>query len=273
MPTSFLDLPREIRDIIYGLVLTSPTSHYLLTLHKTPPMRRLPSITRVHFQPCNRHFKRLPTPFTPPNLALQSTSKQIHLEARDWFWNSNTILFSCAEDTIAVLKHMGQSASRQIQKVLINIDKGWHADKTSLVKALSMLASRTRRGELREVTLVLNLSKVAVMSRNPFEHQVYDGFNTQNKRLENTIYWLEKGARAGWEAGKVKRTLEIRHDPAWFKYDWDDEEYFEALEGMVMDCHHAWRGKLTCNEELVWDNGVKVRGISRAKPPLDMRKY
>jgi hypothetical protein len=265
MPTSFLDLPREIRDIIYGLALTSSTSHYLLTLYKPPPIPRLPSLTSVRFQPCNPRFKRSFGLTERPNLALQRTSQQIHAETQDWIWRHNTILFASANDTIAILKHMGQSASRQIQKVLIRIDVGWNRDKTTLVKALNMLASRTRRGELREVGLLLDLAREIVL---PSRHLPYEVVRTQTarKRHKDTVYWLEKGAAAGWEAGKVKRTLDIRHNPGCDDPNCTHGGYFETLEIVVMDCHLAWGGSVSCNGDLIWDDGAKVGEISKTMP-------
>jgi len=265
MPTSFLDLPREIRDAIYGLALTSPTSYYLLTLHGTLPIPRLPWLTGVRFQPCTPAFKRPFGSNPPPNMALQRTSQQIYAETYDWIWRHNTVMFASASATIAILKHMGQGVSRQIQKVLIHIDQGWNRDKTLLVKALRMLASRTQRGELREVGLVLDLRKEIVLPTRRLPYNVIRA-QTARKRHKDTLYWLEKGAAAGWQACRVKRTLDVLHDPGCDDPACDHQGYFENLDIVVMDCHIAWGGNVTCNGDMIWDDYAKVREISRAVP-------
>lgn len=270
---NFLDLPREIRDLIYGFALTSPTSRYLVTLQKNRPIPKLPP-TSIRLQPCHLFIRRPVRPSSPPNMALQRTCKQIHTETIEWIWEHNIIVFANASDTTAILKRMGQQLSRKIQKVVLHIDQGWNQDKSSLVRALSMLASRTRKGELHELGLVLDIRKEKVMPNSPLAYSIIGGEDAM-KRARNTLYWLRKGAAAGWEHSKVKRTLEVRYDPRSFNFnDYTDVDgYYDILDTILADCHHAWGGKVIAGGEVVYDSGVKIAEIPPSPPSAGKRIY
>jgi hypothetical protein len=270
---NFLDLPREIRDLIYGFALTSPTSRYLVTLQKSRPIPKLPP-TSIRLQPCNLFIRRPVRAPSPPNMALQRTCKQVHAETLEWIWEHNIIVFASVIDTAAILKRMGQQLSRKIRKVVLHIDQGWNQDKSALVRALRMLASRTRKGELREVALVLDIRKEKVMPNSPLAYSIIGG-EAAMKRAHNTIFWLRKGGAAGWDHAKVKRTLEVRYDPTSFNFnDYTNvDDYYDILDTILADCHHAWGGKVIAGGEVVYDNGVKVAEIPPSPPPAGKRMY
>jgi hypothetical protein len=270
---NFLDLPREIRDLIYGFALTSPTSRYLVTLQKNRALPKLPP-TSIRLQPCNVFIRRSVRAPSPPNMALQRACRQVHAETIEWIWEHNIIVFANASDTLVILKRMGQQLSRKIRKVVLHIDQGWNQDKSTLVKALSMLASRTRKGELHEVGLVLDIRKEKVMPNSPLAHSIMGG-EAETKRAKNTVYWLKKGAAAGWHHAKVKRTLDVRYDPRSFNFNdyTDADDYYDILDTILADCHHAWGGQVICAGKVVYETGLKVAEIPRAPPSAGKKLY
>jgi hypothetical protein len=137
-----------------------------------------------------------------------------------------------------------------------------------------MLASQTRKGELRELGLVLDITKEKVMPNSPLAYSIMGGEAT-NKEARNTVYWLEKGAAAGWERAKVKRTLEVRYNPRSFNFDDNTnvDGYYGILDSILADCHHAWGGKVICAGEVIYDNGAKVAEIPPAPPSAGKRYY
>lgn len=210
MPT-FFDLPREIRDIIYSLVLTSPSGHITTHLYKEqkrpqPSSSKLPAqfSFRLQFLPCDAVTFAPHPDALPLSTALSRTNRQIYAETRDIFWRQNILAFTSAYYVIVTLRHMGQAPSRLIQRVRVDI-MSRNVHKAQLAKSLSMLASRARHGHLREVRLVVHRLRNSAVSRlyeNGLRPPLWDS---------KLLQILDSSAEAGW--GKVQRIVEL--DEAW----------------------------------------------------------
>ncbi|KAI6716685.1 hypothetical protein JHW43_000797 [Diplocarpon mali] len=164
---SLLDLPREIRDEIYKYVLLSPSG--LITPAFPPrckslkPNRRRnasPQTTRVHLT-----STPLPSCARPIvsgisiSLSLTRTCRQLYTETHGLFWSKNTFYFDGFLDSghgpgiVRTLKTMGQTASRLIQRITIQMPlryRGYCAFR----KVLHTLSSRARLGHFKRLELV-----------------------------------------------------------------------------------------------------------------------
>jgi hypothetical protein len=260
MPTSFLDLPREVRDIIYSEFFTSPTSHLLIELHMKPRTFRQASSRGIRLQPC------LPTsplprsdslPYPVPT-ALERTCQQIYSETHDLLWEYNTICFESPWDVMPILKHMGQRASRLIQRANFHIGMWWALRSKEFRQALCMLASRTRQGNLREVRLVLHASTGATYMLSRFRERGHS-MVLMRAKFETLQRSLRAGGDLVWAKG-ILRCLYLEWDHVETS---DFRDCFKTIpkqliEEVAMDFHHAWGGKLICGGVLVWNDYEKV---------------
>lgn len=307
MPLSFLDLPREIRDQIYSFVLISPTAYVLATLQKSsPPPVPIPHLTTPALHRHNTRYKSHPPPRSngyshkynkPPTcvrvqpcdpttfeplaherplaLKLLLTCRQVLLETWNMFYTHNTIVFVSSCEAIGVLKRMGQSASRQLQRICMCINEALRS-KTMLARALAMLASRARSGHLVSVKLML----VPVDVDEFLEFRIFSRIVRENIEDRHWSMALRSGKEAGWrkaqvmrrtenelgggrgmrEVGEaeVQRTLSIRCEVPHMKRVWSGDLYQEKVEAEVEQLHDAWGGRLVFNGELVWLNNVRV---------------
>ncbi|KUJ14411.1 uncharacterized protein LY89DRAFT_784360 [Mollisia scopiformis] len=111
MPTTFLSLPRELRDQIYEYILISPSLHIEPALLRHPThQKRIPhySPSRLEPQPrfalCTNPLDTLPLdPVTQQpvsayrhhtSLSIRRVCRQITLETAQIFWCRNTFYFS-----------------------------------------------------------------------------------------------------------------------------------------------------------------------------------
>jgi hypothetical protein len=228
MPISFLDLPRELRDLIYVHCLESPTGHIIAHLHKSReasskasskqhlrgPLKypRGPPKFSLHLQlqPCDARTLAPVPAALPLAVALMSTCRQIHSETAGILWSRNVLCLEAPESAIQVFKHMGQSASRMVQRVRLYVKaKAGAFREEKLAKSMSMLASRARRGNLHELDVVLMYDVRKEMQ--PWDMQAGgDGLIATEARWLAEISSLELGDLAvlGWgPVGKLRRRV------------------------------------------------------------------
>jgi hypothetical protein len=176
MPTSFLDLPREIRDYIYNHALTSPTGYVVAQISKNmdpssnPLSCRQSSVSKKVTKPPSpprkpqavrlRIFPYNPSSYSdfarkreqPLATALPLVSRLLYLETKDILWANNTLVLPRVSNARQILKHMGQKPSRQIQRVILQVRfdlKYSNAGLTHILNsALRSLHSRCRCGKL-----------------------------------------------------------------------------------------------------------------------------
>jgi len=130
-----------------------------------------------------------------------------------------------------------------IQRVQLVINP-WNMDKAIVAKCLSMLASRARRGALREVTLVVQRFGKAASWRQMSYHEY--AYITWYQEL---LVILESSAEAGW--GKVQR---------WVAFD----ERCHALVIWEMPLLH--KGNVAAGEHLALAWGGTFWSKERARP-------
>ncbi|PBP24022.1 hypothetical protein BUE80_DR005130 [Diplocarpon rosae] len=164
---AFLDLPREIRDEIYDYVLRSPTG--LITPTYLPRPNPLKPSRRRKASPQTTRVRLISTPlppYDPPirrgmfiSLALPCACRQIYYETHGLFWSKNTFHFSGFLDSghgpgiVRTLKTMGQTASRLIQRITIQMPLRSH-QYSGFRKVLHTLSSRARLGHFKRLELV-----------------------------------------------------------------------------------------------------------------------
>jgi hypothetical protein len=264
MPTTFLDLPREIRDEIYFHALISQTG--VVSPHLIPPRPSFkpssikplspPSSTPTSSQLVGR-FRLYTNPpklcpiriFEPEtwrdkhpyiSLNLPRTCRQIYFETQSLFWERNTFYFSNANaGVIRTMKMMGQVSSRLITSVVIQMDND--SDLTRLMsKTLNVLASRARFGNFRRLELVwdeeqfkilMNMARQIPMAR----ARQYDE--------------LLEGLRTGESGGRFERTIRL---PSLVG------QRGREAEACARDLHFAFGGKLFWGDVLGWENWKQV---------------
>jgi hypothetical protein len=229
MPTSFLDLPREIRDQIYGYVLISPGG---LVEPRIYP-RLFPANKKSAPQ-----FSLNTVPLSDSvttesiSLCLPRTCHQIYNETYGLFWRHNTFYFSTfypfgtSMGVIKTLKMMGQTSSRLITSVTINMQYISGQYKT-LGKVLQVLASRARHGAFRKLELEWRYSEFIMVPD-------YDG--------------LLHGLNQGSEACKYERIIRLPDDEP------GSETWRRHLDTVAKDLHSAFGGKLFWGKMLLWEN-------------------
>jgi hypothetical protein len=264
MPTSFLDLPRELRDEIYAYALISSsgvvsphwipprTSKFLVP--KTPPPST--TTTTVSSQLIGRFRLYTNPPKLCPirgfesetwrekhpyiSLSLPRTCRQIYEETESIFWELNTFYFSSANaGVIRTMKMMGQVSSRLITSVIIQMDCG--SDSTRLIsKTLNVLASRARYGHFRRLELLwdedqfkclMDLAKQIPMAR----ARQYDE--------------LLEGLRTGESGGRFERVVRLPEMVG---------QRGREAEACARDLHFAFGGTLFWGDMLGWENWKEV---------------
>lgn len=162
--------------------------------------------------------------------------------------------------------------------VSLRINEAFGPDKSTLGKALSMLASRTRKGELWNVRLVFEVCDFRLGHGVLLgEDDTDDAFTYHNNLLDG----LRTGEQAGWamlhadkdkevekgwgtatgpERGKrkVERTLLFECDVKQMGLDWPDNLWKDNIDIVASELHCAWGGKLICNGAPVWEDHVKI---------------
>lgn len=282
MLLTFLDLPREIRDIVYGHALISPTGYVTPFLckslpklpprkkpgRKAPPKADVKPSLRLHLVPCKTaadpsspcHTSRksalacgcdvsgtaenheLPLAFSLPRV-----NRQINAETEGMFWKHNAIIFPNTRTFPIVIKHMGQTPSRHIRRVQITIDPSC-LNAELFGRAIKKLASRTRFGSLKHIEVA------AVGFTDWFRDGTFKDATEDTVKHSALCHALAKGQHAEWARESVRRVLLICR-PAECQaptlMPWQTEE--RTLEGL----HRSWGGDLILNGERVWDNGTK----------------
>jgi len=267
MPTSLLQLPRELRDQIYEYVLISPThviEPILLSHPNVKPSRRhYPSskITpqfRLQCRPAQsllllyRQSRGLPEPGQSAeciSLSLVRTCRQIHFETLDLFWKNHTFYFH--DDIVKNLKAMRQIPSRLISSITLNLSGP--ANFSTLPKAMKALASRARHGCLRHLSVEIDSSACVMLST------WRDSANTDQQLAYDVLLEHLRSASGGFKNLKVRR-MDLW--PTEAQILWRDRRD-RGNFGLVRDLGLAWSGKLFWKGVLVWeDDGWREEGLA-----------
>lgn len=287
----FLDLPREIRDIIYAYIFLSPSSasralvSFLPTYKiqrgkSTLPIARKSQVSFVlianpHdvFDSYVNQDKKIINPIET-SLSIVRVCRQIHEETHGRFWAENTLYFpnhaaganfrwmnKSLLSVSSTLKGMGQTASRFITHIRLDmsgLDREvlhYH----DLPRVLSTLASRARHGQFKYLELSwLNDEAVEVFGclaqgQSSPQSPWCDGYATLIQALEN-----------GTDVCKYERVIKfpsvdvLKHRFENPRGAWDAiyGYEFEHMDGMAAEMHMAFGGKLFWGDELSWDKGV-----------------
>jgi hypothetical protein len=275
--TCFLDLPREIRDMIYSYALTSPSGYMAPVLSKHGLSlgsskcnnSRSPS-HRLLLIPCNSKGEALHGCEDPKVLAQRSrdtalasflpiVNRQIYGETSHLLWGTNALLCTDPKTLVIAMKHMGQAASRRVERVLLRFNPFYPEDTN---KAFSMLASRSRSGRLRDVTLVPDLCSMWLRAqRGPWERRL------EIKSSMALFETLQRGAALGWgpkadDGGShlVVRRLVVDYSRVGYVEFWDMLDP-SGIEPIGKELHGAWGGELVVNGACIWKDFKRVAMI------------
>jgi hypothetical protein len=182
----------------------------------------------------------------------------LYYETRNLLWQHNTIVFSSPSSAVQALRALGQARSRLLERVQMHI-QGFAApavERKALLKALSMLASRSRQGALQYVEIVVNefekLVSESLWERLAMPWQEVD-------ELEAVASVLRDGGALGW-AHAVQRSLRVSCVSVCAEGLEGDLSglTIENVEEVVKEMHFAWGGRILCNCDLIWEDYQKV---------------
>jgi hypothetical protein len=288
MPTNILDLPRELRDQIYGYILVSHTGYiaivpnvysggkterqYSKCTTKNRPsftLRTNPVSTRK-FQHRNGIYHANKPTYT--SLSIIRVCRQIYYETQSIVWERNRLFFPVArpqgckpgphEATLGViktLKAMGQTASRRIVSIRIDMPSITNSQEcSSFGKVLNVLASRARHGAFR----YLELSWPKLTHRTEFgmlclaQQRHFNGQHEALEEVKNYVALVE-GLGHDREACRYERV--IRLPGGYLLPDGRDlATICQNMDAVAEELHCAFGGKLFWGQQLGWENGEKI---------------
>jgi hypothetical protein len=141
---------------------------------------------------------------------------------------------------VKVLKVLGQHESRRIEQVQLAFDLG---DPKGFGKAMGMLASRSRKGNLKDVTVKNGA-----------------GFCLQMAELK-WFQMLKRGEEAGWGKG-VRRSLVVDDDSDLMR---QDVEWVQDREDVLSHMHYMWGGLLVYRGMVLWEDYKQVKSLLTSK--------
>jgi hypothetical protein len=301
MSSTFLDvLPREIRDQIYGYVLSSPTR--LITLAANH------NITEADDKP-DAYADTYASFGTPPykircqsngelvRLSFLRTCRQIYHEAKIIFWERNSIDLNAiipevynTNRTLRKLRtSMGQNATSV--EFTINILRTAAYCRTkgqNLVPFEDQLMDLAKWPNLKKIRLHMNLGE-----------EGWDNFNGYGHTgLAKLLYCRRKGANDYWTnvlrtnmealkmaGGKcgylshIKKELEIDAGYPLPNGNGFPQRMLKMYSGHPMEAfqelNEAWFGNLTLNGKLCYQEGKEVEGmfVQQPEPRLPTLKH
>jgi hypothetical protein len=232
MPTSFLDLPGEIRNKIYKYALVSPTGLVFPLING-----RLRSSEYSLYATVDRDSKdAAPQLYMNDDtlaVSLHRTCRQIYQETAGLLW-SNTFYFIDPERASFHLKAMGQGPSRQMRFASVGVQTHWKA----MPKCFARLSSRARLGCFESLLLHFDSHSFGVLA----------GWNRLQSREYDEVLDI---LREGNKECNFQRTIRVARGCATTPDDFDT----------IRDLHFAFGGKLIYEEKLLWDDYQYVRDI------------
>lgn len=194
---------------------------------------------------------------------LPVANRQILEETKDLLWGTNMLVLSEPKNAMLALRHMGQAASRRIERLMLYIDP-FHGEEMD--KVLSMLASRSRSGKLRNITIVFAQCQLWLELRHgPPEMMLI------HRDYLNLLASLTKGAALGWgpkaEGGRsmVRRRIVLNST-----FVGEERPRIMAnsrplapseIEPVARDVHGVWDGEVMVNGTVVWKDFKRMAWI------------
>lgn len=295
MPTSLLDLPRELRDQIYDYVLISHTGYVCVVSSNTIRAKRPDKPTRISKNPTLKSspsrisFVLLTNPLESlqwpsagvkpkrdlTSLSIRRVCRQVHDETSGVFWNQNQFYFpdfksSSDHGTLGVfhtLKAMGQTASRMIVSVRIDMP-AMSLGYRSFAKALNVLASRARHGAFRRLELVWGGDDRQIAAKMIVAYIRYtQGGHDEEEDVKGFLALVDALRQAG-EACRYERVIRFTSSskPAKERNHSRDYELCPIVDGASEMLNVAFGGSLFWAEKLAWEDGKR---ILRAADVLD----
>ena len=255
MPNSFLNLPREIRDIIYEYALISRTGYITPIPDKSSRSPRFSVHTARELEPAAHSNEIILSDDNTLSLSLPRTCRQIYEETSGLFWSNNTFLFPDLPTLTRTLKSMGQIPSRQIRSISVNLHpRDWRA----IRKALALLTSRARHGCFENLHLDLHRSEFGVLT-----YWKHFGDAGHGERYDEVLEVLRESSKecnfqrsmqvhCGGFDGDESQLGTIRGRPQILFYF--SSSASDLLTPYHADLHLAFGGRMIYDGRLEWNN-------------------
>ncbi|KAM3084177.1 hypothetical protein ACMFMF_001534 [Clarireedia jacksonii] len=276
----FLSLPRELRDQVYSYLF--PSNLLVVPYPKRSSDARAESIhfglylydeTANAFNPTLRAGDHS----TNISLSILRVNRLTHLETKALFWSQATFAFRQQQDVIDTLKGMNQIASRMIQRVTLDVSLAKMRGKP-FAKAINMLASRARLGELNSIMLTISPMDFGdIIRRREDIHMFHLTDRWRNYGYDELLSFLrEVSYNQNWQC---ERSIQVTGVSDWEDIKQKSKRLGKALKYMWMrwaaqEMHYVWGGKFFLGDRLIWDNYEPIEPPEhqgRPPPPPPIR--
>lgn len=288
--TLFLDLPREIRELIYDYIFLSPKSSSRALVSFLPNYKSLRGKTVPSFDLLTNPIDVFPSLGRRINgikpiiisLSIVRVCRQTYEETHGRFWAENTLYFPDGLGSTfrwrkkrllsvcPTLKAMGQIASRFITNIYLDMSAPTSSGLAyhDLSRVLNTLASRSRHGHFKCLELSWLTYNFSMLLKGHAQlHCPYtEGYAALLHTLENS----------GTDACKYERVIRFDSEdvliyPNRYVGAWDEfwEDRFKHMDAMAMEMNVAFGGKLYWGEALGWEHGVRKLSAAQAHKALD----
>jgi hypothetical protein len=240
---TFLSLPLELRNIIYGLTLRSSTG---LVIYK----QNLYSI-REHYgrnkdftlyaasAPSSLHYDPLPNEVITVNLLY--TCRQIRDEAKNMLWAQNVLIFSASD-----LPHLSQQL--RIQHILLQyrLDEDDRRQPAPLQRTIDILGRWAQEGNLKSITM---------RTREPLRHP-YDSRQHVERNIEGHLARWREATRVNGSLANVFRMAIFTGVNLWALRN--SCRPICPLDDLLKELHVAMGCEIWTEGRLCWKEGVHV---------------
>jgi hypothetical protein len=280
----FLSLPRELRDQIYSylfppnlLVVPYPKRNFDARAESIRFGLYLYDETANAFNPIlYKPHRRVDDHSTYISLSILRVNRLTHRETKALFWSRATFTFLQQQDVIDTLKGMNQTASRMIQRVTLDVSLAKMRGKP-FAKAINMLASRARLGELKSIMLTITPMDFGdIIRRREDIHMLHLTDRWRNYGYDELLSFLrEVSYNQNWQC---ERSIQVTGVSDWEDIKQQSKRLGKALKYMWMrwaaqEMHCSWGGKFFLGDRLIWDNYEPIeppehQGRPPPPPPL-----
>lgn len=275
------DIPRELRDQIYGYAFQTTCS--CVTFRSTIN-------GRFQILPYDPQNDSCLSDYPIPSLGLLSTCRQIYNEAQHILWKQNS-LGLWPSDVFCNWIDLPERALGNVQHVEVNLDLTDSDDVKWAEKAFKRFSAWSAKGSLRRITLnpmrdenmkldvkwMQRVEEAIDMRRKKEEERTRKSAVDERLRLYGK--WMElfreAGGNEGYLGGRIEKKVVIK--TCWDKWEREDQSSWlqkrrsgdaAQMEAVMTDFNETFGGELWANGELCYKDQQQIRRVFILKPLL-----
>ncbi|PMD46486.1 hypothetical protein L207DRAFT_214450 [Hyaloscypha variabilis F] len=260
---SLLDLPGEIRNMIWDLCLVSPTGMISPLSRRDAYHSGVPGScsysgpffylqveeTKTHVERCQSTCRIEPNAPTI-SLSLPRTCRKIFKETNDIFWTKNTFVFRAPHELIYTFKSMGKYAQQRITSLRLCTTPRWGNQMKWLNKTMQLLISQRSSSSLRRLELLVDKESIIYQSEAKLlgsPPRLLPAHHTQ------TFIPCLQQARCLRNIEKNLYVTQTGNCPFTAAYP-PESSLFKVVEETLWEIQEAWEGKLYWGSTILFEN-------------------